>query len=564
MPRHVPIILLLLVSLTTVPAALAAATFDLPADVQKLLPNEPAAIVVVSSVNELADQYVAVLAAFDEGGDSRAELVASFGQLVPGFLDFVDLDKPFVFVAGLPNPMAGGEPPFTYIVPMNPGFAGRDTLMANSDFVGHASEGDYQAFSSDPLYAPGTELPALTEHLSAGIVSASLDLRMVVENFGPFLEMGLAGIPTRSDMNPEGLTTEEAQAMATTLREVMASVSRLDLALGRDGNLITWHTGLGVIPGTALDAGPQPNFARAVDLTGALPADVDFLQVIALDQTRIFATFRDYYLIMLTGAVSGMEPEQAARYSAWVENYLTSMDLWASPMAAALRMDQAGMAAHAIMEPTDAEAALDKLTEIINGMTELGIGYTLTQRKDEEISGVKFRAWDIDFDLAQFEAVMPNESSPSMSGTDRMQAEQMVSILRKIMPVVYLGTKDGRLFMASDADTDALARMVKAADKKGKPVVAVTDAAAKAGPACQQVITGDMLALINWVTELMEEVDNEQRILIDGNPIPFEAMFTIENPDLGFNVGMDLQAMGNLIKAVAELDALGAGASTGP
>lgn len=557
MIKRLSALLLMLISLATFQVAMAAEKFDVPADALALLPADPAAVVAVTSVDAMVDQYNAIMAAIDEDAISRADLIEGIESELPRFSEFVAMDRPLVFVSGIPNLMGGGEPPLTFIVPLNPDFKDREAMLTEAGFAAHAVIGDYLAVSTVPTYAPATTPPDLAAHLAQGVITATLDLEMVVLNFRPFIEMGLAGIPTQSDANPDGMTAEEVESLATTLRNVLDSVTRLDLSLGRDDNLITWHTGLGVVPGSALDAGPQPDFSRALDLTKALPTDADFLQVIALDQTLIFEAFRDYYLITMKGALSGMAEDQAARYGAWVENYLSSMDLWASPMAAALRMDDDGMAGHVIMEPDDADAGVEKLSEILNGMSELGIGYTLTQRENEKIGGVKFRAWDVDFDLEQFETVMPQGISPAMSGTDRMQAEQMVSILRKIMPVIYLGAKDGKLFIASDADTDALERMVKAAGKRGKPAASVAAIADKTGPACQQVITGDMLAIINWVTELMEEIDDEQRTLMEGNPIPFEATFTINNPDFGFNMGMDLEAMGNLIKAAKELDAMG-------
>jgi hypothetical protein len=135
-----------------------------------------------------------------------------------------------------------------------------------------------------------------------------------------------------------------------------------------------------------------------------------------------------------------------------------------------------------------------------------------------------------------------------------MQAEQMVSILRKVMPRIYIGAKDGKVFLASDDDTEALAQTVKRAGKRGKSNREVADIARDAGPGCQQVVTGDLLAILNWVTELMEELDAEERVVFEGNPIPFQAAFTVNEQDFGFEMGMDLPALSALIKAVEEME----------
>ncbi len=555
MTRRMICLFLLVLTVALSQVAVAAQKFDLPGNAEKLLPADAAALVAVTSANELADQVVEIMNAIDAtDAGSRPELIGMFTDPLGGLASSLDLDRPVIVAFGLPNLMGGGEPPYTIIVPMLKAVTDVTELDTKDEYVAFATEGRYLALSTDPAYVPSATPPELTGHLASGVATITLDLETVVLNFRPFIEMGLAGIPSGPEAD---MTTEEAAALAGTIRKVMDSVTRLDLSLGRDDELITWFTGLGFKPGTAMDPGPQPEFKRAIELTKALPKDADFYQVIALDQTRMFATFRDYYMLTMKNSLKGMDDEHSARYGAWVEKYVEMMDLWANPMAASLRLDGTGMTGHMIMEVADADAAVERMTEILEGMTALDIGYTLNRLDDEKIEGAKFRIWDIDFDLEQFEATMPQGDSPAMTGTARMQAEQMVSILRKIMPRVYLGTKDGKFFMASDDDSADLAKMVKSAGKRGKPIAAVKDIAKQTGPNCQQVITGDMLAILNWMTELLEEMDEQQHDVVAGNPIPFQASVTVGTDEFGFDMGMNLSALGRLIAAIEEMEALG-------
>lgn len=553
------LVLLLAIGSVAAPSVFAAGNFELPLDLQSLLPEQIAAVVAISSTNEFADQYEELLTAMNEDEEiSREDVFELFDHVADNFTTYVNLDRPLVMAVGLPDMMGGGDPPFTIILPVREGIEEVAELSEDDEFAKSVFEGEYLALSTDPAYTPSQITPSLVEHLPAGVLSGTLDLESVILNFRPFVEMGLAGIPTRPEGAPTdsipGFSIEEATALAETVRKVMDSATRLDLSLDRDRDLVTWHTGLGVKPGSALDPGPQPDFERALALTAALPEDQDFLQVLALDQTRMFTHFQDYYLIMMKNSLGGMSDDQADRYGAWVEKFIASMELWAQPMAAALHMEENSMAVVAVMESDDAEAAVAELSEILTGMNELGIGYALTRRDDEKVAGADFHVWDVDIDLAQFEAVMPHHEGPAMTGTARMQAEQVVSILRKVMPRIYVGNKDGRVFMASDGDPEALARTVKRAGKRSQPVHAVADIAAKAGPGCQQIVTGDLLAILNWVTELMEELDEEQRVVFAGNPIPFQAAVTIDGQDFGFDMGMDLPALSALIQAVEEME----------
>ena len=219
MTKRLLSLLILVISLAIFQSAFAAGLFELPADAQKLLPADPAAVVGIASVNELLDQYMDVQTAFEEEGKgSREQLLEAFEQQLPRFAEFVDFDRPLVLAAGLPDLMTGGDPPLTYILPLKADFQDRDNMLAEAGFASHAIAGNYLAISTVPEYVPAATPPALSGHLAAGVIAMTLDLEMVVLNFGPFLEMGLAGIPTRTDENPEGFSAEEAAALATTLR----------------------------------------------------------------------------------------------------------------------------------------------------------------------------------------------------------------------------------------------------------------------------------------------------------------------------------------------------------
>jgi hypothetical protein len=564
MPRYYvrPLFLVVFLCLAWPVAALAADAFVLPDEARGLLSAEPALIVAVTSLNEMADQYVALLSALsDEDEASRDDVLKLLDQAVPALAGVVDLDRPLVVAAELPDMTGSGEPPFTFILPLRSDVTDRENLPGLESFAGHAFAGSYLAVSMAPDYAPTATPPALAAHLTDGVLSATLDLEQVLLVMGPLVEMGLANIPVRPAVAPgdslpaapaAAMAAAEAAALADLVRQLMASVSRLDFSLGRDQERLAWHTGLGVKPGSALDPGPQPPFAEALALSASLPADASFHQVTALDQTTVFETFREYYILTMMNSLQGLDPDQNEHYRAWIENYVDAMDIWASPMASALRLDDLGVGAQMIIAPKDPQGAVERLTGMLDSVNDLQIGYHLTRRPDAVVAGVNFRAWTVELDVEQFAALMP-ESGP-MSGPGTLEVEQMVAILGKVLPDIHLGENQGRVYLTADDGAEALGTMVMGNARRTTPPVAVASAAAWAGPDAHQVVTGDILSIINWMTEWYNELDNAQLEVIKGNPVPFRGAFTLTGPEYGFDLSLDLQSLARLARAVQQLE----------
>ena len=142
------------------------------------------------------------------------------------------------------------------------------------------------------------------------MVTARFDLEMILGDFGPMVEVGLTNMPMGSADSDTSVTA----AMFDMTRTIMASSLRLDLALRIEGETLTLHSGYAVTPGSPLDPGPQPSFEDALQLTRLLPAGGNIIQTMAMDQTRQFEVFKDYYLANMNKAVAGMPPEQGDAY----------------------------------------------------------------------------------------------------------------------------------------------------------------------------------------------------------------------------------------------------------
>ncbi len=532
-------------------------TFPMSGDMLKLMPADPAFIFAVTSVNDLERQWQLVEEMLDDGTGSGEEidLVAMLKEAIPHFDEYGDPDRPLAVAVGLPNLMGGEEPKIIFIVPIMDSFAGREEL--GNERVDIIFEGDYLAISnassSASGYTPAAEIPKLAQSLSPGFVTASFDLEMILGAFGPMVEMGLASMPMGS-ADPDTL---EAAAMSDMVRTIMASSLRLDLALRVEGETLTLHSGYDVTPGSPLDPGPQPSFEDALQLTRLLPSGGNIIQTMAMDQTRQFEVFKGYYLASMSNAVAGMPPEQGAAYLAWVEYYVASADLFANPLAASLKMSHEGMTANMLMECADAPATLERFAGLFDGLSAADIGIRMKKMPTGKIAGTDVRSWVVEYDEEKLAELNPQPTNPQLSGADRLQAEQMIAILRKVLPNINMAARGDYLILSADSNPANLAHMIQmAGQRRGAANPEVAAVAAKSGPACQQVVVGDLMAILSWITEWMEELNEEEYATMQGNPIPFTSAFTIENANYGADWTMDMPAVQRLIKAMMEMEAL--------
>jgi hypothetical protein len=539
----------------------AAEKFALPDDIRELIPSDAAAVVAIASMEE-AEALMTAVEDQLEGGEHSATLSEVLSREMPQLMEYLNTTQPFAVGVGLPNMMTM-SPGLTYILPLKDGAVVPDSLSEKWGFASHATSGNYIAFSSSLDYEKPTTINPLSDHLAAGVAAMSLDVQSVFEEFGGFLEMGMASIPVRPEgTEPDGsgaMSLEEAAALQELIRSSLAAITRLDLGVNQEGEDVSAYMGIGVVPGSGLDAGPQPDIEKAIALTSMLPSETDFVEVTAFDYTRIMATFRDYYVMASTQQMVGMDSEARAKYRAWVEEYLDGMDLWTNPLALSMRLADSQMAAHGVMEVPDGRAAVEQLTANFAGLTEQGLGYSLDPVANEKVGGVDFSVWEVNLDLDKIESMVADTRSPASGGAGRMEAEQLSSILRKVMSKIYVGTDDGLLFMAADDGTEALAEMVEKSGKKGKPNADIVSLAKENGAHTQQIITGNMVAVINWFTEWMEEIDQKERDVLKGHPVPFSEVATVSEGEAGVTFKTNLVALGNLARAFEEMEAMHGG-----
>lgn len=247
--------------------------FEMPADMQKLMPADPVFIMAVTSVNDLDRQWRAIEEMMDDGHSAeRVDIVGMLSKELPQFAEYADLDRPLAVAMGLPALMGGQKPPITFIVPLSESFNDQVKEEMEAEEMLHFFEGDYVAFSMDPAFTPSGRAPELAAALKAGFVTATLDLDAVLQSYRPLADMGLDSMGNSpavadtaggaEDAAPPAVNAEEIRAMQDMARAIMDSARRLDMALQIEDDALTLVTGFSVHQEAPWTRDPSPNSNR--------------------------------------------------------------------------------------------------------------------------------------------------------------------------------------------------------------------------------------------------------------------------------------------------------------
>ena len=556
-----------LVLLLTASLVMAADTVELPKDLQELLPVDPAILFTCTSVEELDASWLEIQEAFaDEDDEEPLDLLAWMREEFEEFDAAIDPARPMAVALDMGPVMMGQEPYVTLVMPLNAEFADRESLLEDDGETTTLIQGDYLVFNTSYCYHPACVIPAIAQDMVPGVLNVVIDLEGLLLTYRPFVEMGLASIPVgiaTTDTLPsgevvvtdEGMTQEEADALAVMIRALMDSVDRMDMGVGAGDSKIRFDMQLTTLPGTPLSPGPMPDFADALALSGLLPGSGDFLMAIAMDMTPQFDVFKDFYILNMQRESEKMGADIGPKYAAWFEDYLGMIDLWSKPLAGSYGFSTEGMVAHAAMASDDAQADADRLVALLEGMSNVGMGVSLTPLPGADVDGVAVRSWKIDIDPETMTGLSGSVAEPELSAMGRMQADQLAAMMKKIVPGLSIAVQGNHVLLSADDDPTAMAGMIAAAAKGGAdPNEDLAKVAKAAGPGVQEVVTGDMMAILNWVSGFMEEAGDEDWEVIKDNPIPFNGVYTINGEKLGFAMNMDMPALKNLIRAFDEMD----------
>ena len=563
-PRITPVLILVLLALLLTGAAgcqKAGTDAGLPDDLLALLPADPVVIFSLSSLDDWEGRRQALAdstngAPLLEGGAlAEIDLAAILAEKHPAVAAAVAGDRPLALAVGLPAPMTN-QLDLVLVIPVtDPATVG--DLADGDEFHTQLAMGDYVALATSPAYTPADTVPAIARDRLPGLVSLAVDLESVVTMYRPFVQMGLA---TMAAMPPEddesgarpGMDPEMAEALGEMLDILMDSVRRKDLAVDLDDRELNVAWRLDLIPGCPLEPGPQPDFARALALTGALPEDAPVQMAMAVDQTRQMDVFGDYYLATMDKEMEQLPKDLARGIAAWFAGYLDTYDYVNVPMAVAGGYGPGGIEMHMVVDATDPAGLLAHMERQLTILGDLGLGLTVTPVDGIELGGVGIHGWDLAWDDALMDMVMAEAEAADVAPTGG-QLKQTFAMLRELAPGLRVARVGDLVLLTTTTDHAELGlRVADLLDPRG-PDPRLAALAKAAGPHTVEAYRGDVAMIMATVFEVMYDFDPALTADLRARPLDVAGVATYGESRVGFTGSMDVAGLRATVETVKHM-----------
>lgn len=536
-PRRSPALILAAALLIAAAACIQpAAARDLPPDAAALLPSATNALVAFSSLNE-ADQAWRQLATLGGNADGTPRKTPTdfIASLAGGLLPHVDRGQPAAVALVIAPERPDNPVTITAVLPLlekarDPYFLRR--VLFDQPFT---AQGGYAAISSDPRYAPGGRAVPYGSGLPDGVLVARVDLARVYAMVKPFTA---AAKPAPADSTASALTPEQDAAMNAFGENFVKAARRLDLGLtfgdGPDRICGTFAAQ----PGSAFDPGPQPDHAKAIDLTKYLAPDLPIVQASAVANAPLLELIKP--LMATTLATPGMDQSTAR----WMVDGLELCRLWMHPCASGLAFSGGAMRSQVIAAVPQAESVLEATIDYYRRMEGTGSGVVLAEAEPETVDGVNVRT----FTMAEDPRWTARQDSLRAAGNAAAaDSLQLITAALTVYPPYRLAIVDGLVVVCADPDAqvmrDLLARVRSGAGTARPELVA---AARAAGPGTNSVAVGDLAVLLNGFLALMRQATSGRLGQAEPGavaPTRYVATGGVRGSELDFSLELDVEAI---------------------
>ena len=540
----------------------------LPDDILDLLPAKIDLLVATESLAALDDQLFFLLN--DPGNpdtDIHDRMVTNLlAEALPVATDAIDRQRPLAMALRIPTLLVAKEPRIVLVLPVT-GTPDTTGLKAETYFDTATRKGSYMAFTSDVAYQAGDTRSPLALDFPLKLVAMRTDLKQFITTLRPLAEMGLGGLVMGASMQadtsedtPEttepdtpqsmmqNMSVEQAQALADLIRSLMDSLDKMELGLDEIDGQLTANATLTVLPDSPLSPGPQPSFKEALELTRLLPHDQDLIQVSALSKVKQFGQFMEFYRLNMEQSVADLDPAAGQAFRDWYERYLDVVELTFQPYVATSNFDREGISGTSILATADPEAALADLSDVMDAYPDLGAGVTVDRAASIDLAGREVRTWQVNLDEQKLAETV------TAAGADQNDPVQsMTKLLRALVPTLYLYADDAHVVASAARNTDALAAVVRATGQRRAAVdPRVARAAAEAGDHCQQIVLGDLSALIEWAAVFAMEIATSDLEIYwpEGTELPFVQTLCVDNTLYDLNFSTPAEALQETIRAV--------------
>ncbi len=224
----------------------AAATLQQPAagsDFERLVPSNTVLLLRFSSLDEVAREAEWMRSTLSIEGNALTPAVIAKGLLKDFSIDLnaVDTARPL----GIALILQGMGPPGTVaILPVKGGGSLSVDVNASGKTVSVLQSGSYAACSESVQLALAEGTPRLTNSRDLGLARVDIDLRLVMDTFGPMIDTGLDQVEQMIDsgmLQQEEMPldmTEYLQLYLDFLRDLKDSTDTLSMAIASDGSVV--------------------------------------------------------------------------------------------------------------------------------------------------------------------------------------------------------------------------------------------------------------------------------------------------------------------------------------
>ena len=534
-------------------ATLAFASSPTPGPVPSpdhLLPEAPTAVVTVRSVNDLHALWAEFAAV--TGEDSGAEdLHAALAEGIPGFAEMTDLGLPLAMTVRVLPFMMQQEPLMTMFLPLQPSITDVTGYVDMDDVKVVLIQDGYVALSADPDYAPAAETPALARGMLDGVVSASFDFGGLIEDNRAMIDMSLASAPMAMAMvdtaGEQEMTPEQMAAMVDVARLVLDSLDRVDAAVDLVGDDLVLRSHGSMHPGSPLDCGDQPDFAEALALTRLLPPDGMIVQASAMNLDKLFDLFGGFYAQSMQDALPDLTPGKQPEFQTLWDDYLSLVSSKLSVMASSMQLRDGMMSGATVVKVAGAKDLLDEFARLADAFNALDLGFTYDRLPDGEAGGLPVYGWTMDLDA------MIVQSLAEQGGDEDMDADEIgkiLDVLDSLPSTTRFCARDDVLMIAFDDDPEGIAALVRTAERgNGRLDARAASLAVRAGPDCREVIYGDYSVVMDWILGIMPQAHGMR-----AGPMEFEGFWTLDGPDSGMELVVDMDGVGAFIRLIDEME----------
>jgi hypothetical protein len=348
------------------------------------------------------------------------------------------------------------------------------------------------------------------------------------------------------------MTPEEAAALGELMGVLMDSVRRYDLAVDVDDVELNLAARVDLIPGSPLEPGPQPDFARALALTGALPDDAPVKMALAMDQTRQMDVFADYYLAAMHGDLQRLPGDLATGIATWFEGYLANYALTNVPTAVGGGFGPAGIELHAVMAAADPAALLTHFEGQLTTLGDLGVGLTVTPVDPLVLGVATVHGWDLAWDDELMAAVLAAADSAAVAPTGG-QMMQTFGILRELAPGLRVAEVGGLVLITTTTDPAGLGEVVADVLDPRQPDAQLAALAKAGGRHTVEAIRGDVAQIMATVFEVMHGMDPALTEELRSRSLEVTGVATVDGPRVGFQGSLDVAGLRSAVATLKHM-----------